>query len=140
MSPVLRRGARRLPSCRRGAVTVDFVLWMPVFAFALAVVADASLLLSAQSRLLDVARDASRVVSLGLSDTAQAEAMIAGRMGWTTGWTAEVVEVGNFVTTRVSVPYASVTAFGGAVFGSATLAMEYSMFREATLDGVGLGG
>lgn len=132
-SSILRR-LRRLRRDRRGSSTVEFVLWLPMFAGLIGVVADASLLLHSQARLLDVARDAARQLSIGRIDAAQADAVIAARMGWTTNWSHTVEETGEFVTTRLSVPFASVTVFGDAVFGKGALSAEYTMLREAALN------
>ncbi len=57
-----------------GGVTVEFVIWLPVFLLVMMLTVDVSMVFLAQSRMWDVARDAARRMSLGLMDETEAEA------------------------------------------------------------------
>lgn len=122
---------RRAAKEDNGSVTVEMAMWMPMFAIVIAAVADTSMLLYSQARLLDVARDASRQVSLGRLGIDEANEMIKARMAWAASYDALVFEDGDFVTTRMSVPFAAVTVFGDALFSNKSLTTEFTMLREA---------
>jgi Flp pilus assembly protein TadG len=53
----------------RGSVTIEFVLWVPIFAFLLMLTADASFMYLTITRMENAARDAARRVSIGQYDT-----------------------------------------------------------------------
>lgn len=53
------------------AVSVDAVLWMPVFIFLFALLADVSLILGDQARVLRVVQDTNRAVSIGRIRTSE---------------------------------------------------------------------
>lgn len=53
----------------RGSATIEFVLWVPVFAFLLMLTADASFVYLTTTRMENAARDAARRVSIGQYDT-----------------------------------------------------------------------
>lgn len=131
----LRRRARRALRSSSGSTTVEVALWLPVFALLTGLIADASLLLYSQTRLLDVARDASRQVALGVIDVSQVPTAVAGRMGWASSYQVNVVDEDGFVTTSMSVPYGAVTLFGERVFGQGALTAEFTMLREAVQTG-----
>jgi len=54
-----------------GAVSVDAVLWLPVFIFLFALLADASLILGDQARVLRVVQDTNRAISIGRIRTSE---------------------------------------------------------------------
>lgn len=66
---------KRKLSCQRfnrrlgeedGAVTVEAVLWLPVFIFFFALIVDAVMIMAGQAQALRVVQDANRGVSVGL--------------------------------------------------------------------------
>ena len=75
------RGAlARLLRDRRGAATLENVLWTPLFVGLVALSADAGLAFHAHSRMWDVARDVARRVAVGELDALQAETYAAGAL------------------------------------------------------------
>ncbi len=62
---------RCLSSFRRqedGVVTVEFVIWMPIFAILIAMTMNLSMMFYHESQMLRVAQDATRALSLGRFD------------------------------------------------------------------------
>ena len=72
-----RRQFRSALLGEKGSATVEFVMWLPIFLLLFSAVTDVSLLLSMQSRMFDVARDSSRLVSLGRMTEAEADEIVA---------------------------------------------------------------
>ena len=52
-------------SDERGSVTIEFVLWVPLFSLLLMVASDASFMYLTMTRMENAARDAARQVSIG---------------------------------------------------------------------------
>ena len=63
--PGILRFARRFIRHDNGGVTIEAVLWMPVFVALLCLVADASLIFGRQAEVLRVVQDANRAMSVG---------------------------------------------------------------------------
>jgi len=109
---------RKLRSCitrfkdTRGAVTIEFVLWVPVFILILAITVDAAILFKTQANLWTVARDAGRQMSTGLYSNSQAEAYANSQFAlWGITGTAVASQTNDNVTMVISVPVAAVTPF-----------------------------
>lgn len=66
-------GLRKFLNDENGAVTVEFVLWVPVFLMLIAAAVDLSTLFMNQSNLWHVTRDAARIVSRHGMTPAEAE-------------------------------------------------------------------
>lgn len=64
---------KRFARDERGGVTIEFVLWVPVFAFLLMLTVDASFMYLTITRMENAARDAARRVSIGQFTTATIE-------------------------------------------------------------------
>jgi Flp pilus assembly protein TadG len=91
---LLSKPRRALKAFRRsedGSFTVEFVIWMPIFAVLLAIVMNLSMVFYYESQMLRVAQDATRAFSMGkfeddpnLGMTAEelAEAFIADRLSF----------------------------------------------------------
>jgi Flp pilus assembly protein TadG len=76
------RGLRWLGRSERGATTVEFALWMPVFFGLLMLVADVSILAYRYAEMWDVARTAARELALGTLPRSQTavEAFVHARL------------------------------------------------------------
>lgn len=61
----------------RGSVTIEFVLWVPVFAVIMMLASDASFMYLTMTRMENAARDAARRVSMGQLDTATVSNYVA---------------------------------------------------------------
>jgi Flp pilus assembly protein TadG len=69
----------RFARAEDGSATVEFVLWVPVFLAFLILVADTSLAFMRQASVLDVSRDAARIVARHGLDAPAAERLAANR-------------------------------------------------------------
>ena len=103
----------------RGSETIQFVSWIPLFAFLLITVTDVSFLYLAHTEMNNIARDIARRMSSGslLTET-DAENMAAARMN-AMGYTYTVRTVINpdtAVGVEILVPVQDVAIFGPLVF------------------------
>lgn len=79
----LRKQANRGRFCRdeNGAITVESVLWVPVFLLFFALIADVSLIFHGQAKALRIAYDGNRQASLGeLASATDTQAAILARI------------------------------------------------------------
>lgn len=118
----LPRRFRRLASFfeqdTSGAVSVEFVLWVPVFILILLLIADSSMLLLEQTRMWQIANNTSRSVAVGriTPDSAPDFAKSQSRFG--ANYTVIVTTNGGVVVTQIAVPirivsFTRVFAFAG---------------------------
>ena len=111
-----------------GAASIEFLLWVPVMVMFLTLTTDATLLMHQQQNLYNVARDASRQVSLGQRTSDEAEQIAATVLGVSADSVTVAVD-GDFVTTAISVPvedYAKISGF----FVNSDLTAAVSMWIE----------
>ena len=74
---VWRAQALRFLRAEQGASTIEFVIWVPVFALLLGLVADAALIYGGQARILRVVQDGNRAMSIGrVTDTNTLESQL----------------------------------------------------------------
>lgn len=105
------RGLRRFAN-DEGSVTVEFVLWVPIFVLILAITVDATILFKTQANLWTVARDTGRQMSTGLFTNSQAEAYGQAQLGiWGMPGTVTASQTNDTVTVSILVPVAAVTPF-----------------------------
>ncbi len=110
---------RRFQRCEDGSFTVEFVIWMPIFAILLAIMMNLSMMFYYESQMLRVAQDATRAVSLGrfegdplLTPEEVAEAYIADRLSFIdANLTIDTRLVGQVVQTVVSTNAADLMPF-----------------------------
>lgn len=111
---------RRFHDDEDGSYTLEFVIWMPIFAILLAIVMNLSMLFYYESQMLRVVQDATRALSLGRfietqdSPTAaeQAEQYILNNLAFTgAGLTVEINSAGGIVQTIVSTNAAELMPF-----------------------------
>ena len=96
-----------------GAVTVEFVLWLPLLLAVLLVAVDASVLYMRQSNLWQVSRDTARIVSRHAMDeqTAETYAVLQSKLGSTIP-TVDVQIAGPLVTVRMAADLAELAPIG----------------------------
>lgn len=114
--------------CRRtdGGVTIEYVVWLPLFCGILMLAANVTMLFHHQQLLYDAVRDASRQVAVGRSTEAAAAQMMRQRLP---GHDVSVLRDGDFVTSRISVPFDAVMVFAGH-FVDGQLTAQVSMWVE----------
>lgn len=105
MSTVKKTRLGRLRRDENGAVSVEFVVWLPVLLAVGLMVADASAAFTTQATMWRTAGDLARAVATGRITPAQAEAHIASR-----SFSIQVTPPGNdrIVTVSLSRPYANI--------------------------------
>jgi Flp pilus assembly protein TadG len=96
-----------------GTVTLEFVAWMPVFVFILALTADACKLYLTQADMWSVARDTARRMSTGqLATPADAQNYATGHLLYSTlGYTFTITQGGDD-TVEIAVPVTNACVFG----------------------------
>jgi Flp pilus assembly protein TadG len=118
-----------------GLVSVEFVLWMPVFFLILAFTADACVLYLMQADMWNVARDTARRMATGqLTTTAAAQTYASGQLLYPTKPYTYTITQGTDDVVGISIPISSASIFGVlAVYGSfssATLNAQVTMRAE----------
>jgi Flp pilus assembly protein TadG len=116
--PGILRFARRFTRHENGGVTIEAVLWMPVFVALLCLVADASLIFGRQAEVLRVVQDANRAMSVGkfgtdgdTDATDVAEAYIKDRInGLAPNATVDTTVTSGVIRTVVTIPSSDLTA------------------------------
>lgn len=98
-----RRFLRRFRRSEDGSFTLEFVIWMPMFAILLAIIMNLSMMFYYESQMLRVAQDATRSFSLGRMTSDEAEAFIANRLSFIdANLTITTTQVGGVAQTVVS--------------------------------------
>jgi Flp pilus assembly protein TadG len=116
--PDILRVAQRFCRRERGGVTIEAVLWMPVFVAILCLVADASLIFGRKAEVLRVVQDANRALSVGRfqSDpdrdaTEVTEAYVKDRInGLAPNATVDTTVTSGVIRTVVTIPSSDLTA------------------------------
>ena len=124
-----RRLPRRFVKDETGSVTIEFVLWVPVFVLILAITVDASILFLTQANLWSIARDTTRQMAAGQYPTnASAETAASDRMAsWGDNATVTASRDSDFVKLTMTVPIADVSPFnivGSFTSGNIAIALE----------------
>src|SRR5690606_906562 len=116
-----------------GAATVEAVLWLPMFVMIVALLADVSMMFHGQSRLLRVAQDANRNLSIGrLKDEAATQAFVIAHLSNVSPHTMAATSVtAGLITTTVSVPLNDLDLFGIAkIFSGARMTVQAEHLME----------
>lgn len=99
-----------------GATTIEFVLWLPVFALLLALVADTALIMGGQAQVLRVVQDVNRSMSVGrITLAADAQQMILDsirNIAPSATVTTTYDEATGLISSRVLIPARDLTATG----------------------------
>jgi Flp pilus assembly protein TadG len=114
-SQVIRRFANWIQN-ERGAVTVDGILWVPVYGLFFALIVDTSLMFNGQSQAQRVIQDVNRLASWGYyrTETEVEDRSRAVLAHLTTNATIETtIDTANgTITTFASIPAADLMAIG----------------------------
>lgn len=116
-----------------GAATVEAVLWLPLYVMLIALLADVSMMFHGQSRLLRIAQDANRNMSIGrLVSTADTEDFVLARATeLSPRSTAATNLTAGMITTTVSVPLVDLDLFGVAgIFAGARMTVRAEHLME----------
>lgn len=124
---------RRFAKAEDGAVTVEGVLWVPVFFALLALIVDTSMLFTSQDRMLRAVHDANRAYATGrLASIDAASSFIRdslGGIGENASVSGSVVD--GLVRLQVSIPAVSVTPIGLVrVFASENLTVDSTFILD----------
>lgn len=119
----------------RGTVTVEFVLWIPIFLIILAFTADACKLYLTQANMWDVARDTARGMSIGqYCDTATAQTYAQSQLYYSSLTYAFNVTKGTADIVDITTPIAGASVFGVLAsfggFNTGTLEAKVTMPSE----------
>lgn len=107
MTSLLSR-VRRFRSREDGAITVEFVVWMPVMFLFLTLAVDVTMILHSYSYVSRVVHDENRRLSAAItSNTAEAESRIeAALTGFSSNAEASTSITGDIITSSVAIPAA----------------------------------
>ncbi len=109
----ISRNAKRFGQDENGAISVEFVLWMPVFFLVLMLITDTTLVFSAEARLWSITRDAARQMSIYQIDEDTVAAYVAeNAIGLNGDLTVTASDTGPDIWVQVSMPIADVALFG----------------------------
>lgn len=115
---IAKMSARRPVALLReedGAATVEAVIWIPTFILMIALAADVAMVFHSHSRVLRVAQDVNRAMSVGrITSTDDAEATIVAMLSPYQGVAASTSVHDGIITTDVTVPAASAMPLGFA--------------------------
>lgn len=107
---------RRFRKQEDGASTIEFVLWLPVFAMLFALVADTAMIMGGQAQVLRVVQDANRAMSIGRIRSAEgAQEMILTNIrdiAPSATVTTTFDQNTGLISSRVLIPAADLTATG----------------------------
>lgn len=116
-----------------GAATVEAVLWLPLYVMLIALLADVSMMFYGQSRLLRIAQDANRNMSIGrLVSTADTENFVLARASELSPHSMAATDLtAGIITTTVSVPLVDLDLFGVAgIFSGARMTVRAEHLME----------
>lgn len=118
----------------RGSITVEFVIWMPVFLVILAFIADACLLYLMQADMWNVARDTARRMTTGQLNKPEAETYAKNQLLYSNKPYIVTATQGADDVVEITIPVANASVFGVlAAYGSftnATLRARVTMRAE----------
>ena len=102
---------RRFLKDERGSFTIEFVLWVPLFAFLLMVASDASFMYLTMTRMENAARDAVRQVSIGRLDADTVGGYVAGGLDAGPYSVSLDCSTSEIACIRITRPVATIVAF-----------------------------
>ena len=104
---------KRFRKDSEGSVTVEFVMWVPVFALILLLVVDASVVFMTQSNYWSVSRDTARLVARHAMTADAAETYAVNNALWRNVSPTVAVNIDNAtVTVTVGAPSSRIAPFG----------------------------
>jgi Flp pilus assembly protein TadG len=124
---IARRGRKRARLAnfgreQRGSITVEFVIWIPVFLIIMAFMADGCLLYLMQADMWSVARDTARRMTTGQMNATAAHDYAASQMMYPgKHYTINASVIGTDDVVEISIPVKDASVFGVlAAYGSFT--------------------
>ncbi len=109
-------GARLLQfrSSESGAITVESVLWLPIYLLFFALIADVSMMFHSQAKAMRIVQDANRLASFQIYTTAEeVEANVTARVQtFSENATVETMLGTDAVATSVSMPVTDIAIIG----------------------------
>jgi len=110
------RSLARFANREDGTATIEAVLWLPFFLALFGLLADVSMVFYGQSRILRIAQDANRNMSIGrLATPADTQNFVITQLGGLGGVaTASTTVTAGLITTTVSIPMTALDMFGMA--------------------------
>lgn len=127
-------GVRRFVRNEDGAATVEAVVWLPFFFALFGLLTDVSMVFYNQSRLLRIAQDANRNMSVGrLTDAQATENFIKAASATVSPRVSAVTSVtSGLITTTVTVPLSDLDLFGvGGVFRNVNMTVRAEHLMES---------
>lgn len=134
--PMLHRARSALHRFMRndaGSGTIETVLWVPVFALIIGLIADTSLIFGRQAEALRVVQDANRALSIGRLLTPEAaEAYVLDAISEISpNATVDTEVVDGIIITRLNMPASDLSATGiFATFDSVTVNITSEFMSE----------
>lgn len=106
--------ATRFKRSESGTVTVEAVLWVPVYLFFFVFIADVSLIFHGQAKATRIAYDGNRMASVGVFETAtETKDAVLGRIqAFSPSASVNTVFGTDDITTTVTMPAADLAAIG----------------------------
>lgn len=100
--------------CQKGATTIEFVLWLPVFFMALCMIIDATMIFSNRTHALRVVQDANRSFAIGrLTTPEETEGYISSRISQLSpSATINTTVAQGVITTSVVMPSTELAMLG----------------------------
>ena len=132
--PLRLRSVYQFIQDTRGAVSIEMVIWLPVFVLLLGLVSDATLIFSKQAQVLRIVQDANRATSIGrLVSTAETEAFIASRISQISPHATIMTTIqGGIISSTVTMPASDLTATSLiAAFSSIDVSVSSQHMSEA---------
>ncbi|OYX41931.1 MAG: hypothetical protein B7Z02_13660 [Rhodobacterales bacterium 32-67-9] len=123
----------RFAKSEDGAATIEAVLWLPMFVMLVALLADVSMMFHGQTRLLRIAQDANRNMSIGrLVTTTDTENFVLAHANEVSpNPLAATTLTAGIITTTVSVPLVDLDLFGVAgIFSGARMTVRAEHLME----------
>jgi Flp pilus assembly protein TadG len=134
MGGVMLRLLKRFARSTRGVLTIEFVIWIPIFMVILAFTADACKLYLTQADMWDVARDTARRISTGqYCNNVDAESYARAQLLYPLTYRFSIVKGASDVV-EISTPVAGASVFGALAnfggFAANTLSAKVTMPAE----------
>lgn len=129
--PRLIRKAKAFRKDADGSATIEFVIWLPLYVFILAMIADFSMVFMNQAKMWDAARDGARQIAFYRMTAEEAEQHVASTLQNTAPNIDVSASDGDEVVVHVSTPIADASPIGLiSHLMSGTLVARVSMSKE----------
>ena len=117
---------RRFGRQENGTVTVESVIWFPIYLLILGLIFDATMLMMGKTEMWSIANDTSRLVALGRMTESEAEDYVNNTLSGNRGLVADVTTSGDIVSTVITRPFGTVGSLG--IINSSTAELTTQSF------------